>query len=130
MHNLDGMNLRMLQPSCPDSTRMISWLDKDINHALANGFLHSLHFCVCKDKDGKDMIEEYTYTFSYNKEGLWVPAMLAMYMLDRCAFDAQTRKLAGKASLKMQCSNNKARKTVKCKGPPVRPPCLYSTVLD
>jgi hypothetical protein len=69
MSNLDGMNLKMLQPGCDETARMINWIEKDINNVLSQGFLHRLHFCISSDQQGKHLIEQYTYTFNYNEGG-------------------------------------------------------------
>lgn len=64
------MKIRMLAPSCPETKRMNDWIEKDIQEALTAGYLHSLHFCVCKDRDGTDLIEQYSYTFNYTSDGV------------------------------------------------------------
>lgn len=70
MRNLENMKIRMLAPTCPETKRMNEWIEKDIHEALTAGYLHSLHFCVCKDREGTDLIEQYTYTFTYTTDGM------------------------------------------------------------
>eukprot|EP00892_Ulva_mutabilis_P003663 jgi/Ulvmu1/1669/UM114_0043.1 len=92
MRNLENMKIRMLAPTCPETKRMNDWIEKDVHEALSAGFLHSLHFCVCKDRGGTDLIEQYSYTFTYTAEG--------------------------KACMDVRVSNKKKGRTVKNKAPP------------
>lgn len=80
MSNLDNMNLMMLKPESDETSRMISWMEKDINLALSKGFLHRLHFCITKDADGQHLIEQYSYTFTYSPEG--ERSVFEMYIFD------------------------------------------------
>lgn len=70
MANLDNMDLMMLQPLNDETSRMISWLDQDVNLALTKGYLHRLHFCVTEDPEGQKLIEQYSYTFTYSSAGM------------------------------------------------------------
>jgi HORMA domain len=69
MHNLDGMELQMLQPVDDETRRMIQWIETDVSKAVSQNYLHRLHFVVSKDVQGQDLIEQYTYTFKYGKDG-------------------------------------------------------------
>lgn len=69
MSNLDGMELQMLQNVSEETKRMIDWIERDVAAALALGYVHRLHFVVSKDMAGKELIEQYSYTFKYADDG-------------------------------------------------------------
>ena len=83
MANLDNMDLMMLQPHSDETKRMIGWLETDVNMALTNGYLHRLHFCVTRDVDGTDLIEQYTYTFTYGDTGAVLGSLLCLKLTSR-----------------------------------------------
>jgi hypothetical protein len=70
MENLEGMTLKMLQPHNEDTKRMIGWIEDDVYTALEKGYLYRLHFCVSSNSQGTDLIEQYTYKFTYTDEGM------------------------------------------------------------
>ena len=69
MQNLDGMHLMMMQVVDDETSHMVQWLETDVAAALAAGYLHRLHFVISHDSEGKDLIEQYTYTFQYTDKG-------------------------------------------------------------
>ena len=69
MKNLNGMNLKMMQPRCPESKRMVDWVEKGIYDALANSYISTLYFGVSSDPAGSNLIEEYIFSFTYGPTG-------------------------------------------------------------
>ena len=68
MEHLDGMTLRSLRSDHPDTERLASWINTDVRIALEKGYLARLHLCICEDPQGKDVVEQYTYAFSYGTD--------------------------------------------------------------
>lgn len=68
MKQLDNMDIRLLKSDFEDGKRVKAWM-ADVREALSLGYLYKLHFCVAKDVNATDLIEQYSYTFSYDASG-------------------------------------------------------------
>ena len=62
-------NVKVLNPKCNLSKRLVDWVEKGIFEALYKEYLKSLRFGITRDEMGKDLIEEYTFTFAYEDDG-------------------------------------------------------------
>jgi hypothetical protein len=68
MKHLDNMDIRLLKSDFEDGQCVKAWM-VDVQEALTLGYLHKLHFCVAKDDSASNVIEQYSYTFSYDASG-------------------------------------------------------------
>ncbi|PSC71156.1 homologous pairing [Micractinium conductrix] len=69
MRNLDNMEIRMLLPKDPESERLVQWVEGGVAHALERRYLRKVFFGFSRDAGGKDLLEEYVFSFSYDEEG-------------------------------------------------------------
>ncbi|PRW60008.1 homologous pairing [Chlorella sorokiniana] len=69
MRNLDNMNIKMLMGKDEEAQRLVHWLDGGVNDALERRYLKKLFFGISKDPEGKDLLEEYVFSFSYDEDG-------------------------------------------------------------
>lgn len=69
MKHIDNMDIRLLKDDFEDGRRVKAWM-ADVQEALSLGYLYKLHFCVAKDSDAIELIESYSYTFSYDASGV------------------------------------------------------------
>lgn len=68
MKHIANMDIRLLKDDFEDGKRVKAWMT-DVQEALSLGYLYKLHFCVAKDSDAIELIESYSYTFSYDASG-------------------------------------------------------------
>ncbi|GFH18328.1 HORMA domain-containing protein, partial [Haematococcus lacustris] len=67
MRNLDGMNIKMLQPKCEESRRLIDWVESGVYDAVRRGYIKTLYFGIATDPEGVRLLEEYVFNFSYGQ---------------------------------------------------------------
>ncbi len=65
----DDLNVRVLKPSCEKSTRLLDWIEKGVTDALFKEYLKCLRFGITSDEEGKELMEEYVFTFAYQPDG-------------------------------------------------------------
>lgn len=69
LKHLDNMDIRILKSDFDDGKRVKTWM-RDVQEALELGYLHKLYFCVAKDRNANELLEQYSYTFSYDEAGI------------------------------------------------------------
>ncbi|KAL4458685.1 hypothetical protein ABPG75_013550 [Micractinium tetrahymenae] len=69
MRNLDNMEVHMLLPKDPESERLVQWVEGGVAHALERRYLRKVFFGFSRDAAGKDLLEEYVFSFSYDQDG-------------------------------------------------------------
>ena len=65
----DDLNVKVLNPKCEVSTRLVEWMEKGVCEALYKEYLKCLRFGITSDDKGKELIEEYVFTFAYQPDG-------------------------------------------------------------
>jgi len=66
----DDLNVKVLKPhSSSTSQRLVDWMEKGVCDAIYKSYLKRLRFGITRDKEGKDLIEEYVFTFAYEGDG-------------------------------------------------------------
>ena len=63
------LGVKVLNPKCKTSRRLIDWLEKGVTEALYKEYLKCLRFGISSDKQGKNLIEEYVFNFAYQEDG-------------------------------------------------------------
>ena len=63
------LSVKVLNPRCGVSKRLVDWMEKGVCEALYKEYLKCLRFGITRDKEGKDLIEEYVFTFAYQADG-------------------------------------------------------------
>ncbi|EFN50707.1 hypothetical protein CHLNCDRAFT_142584 [Chlorella variabilis] len=69
MKNLDNIEVRMLTGKTEEAARLVQWVEGGVADALARRYLRKVFFGFSRDKEGKDLLEEYVFSFSYGKDG-------------------------------------------------------------
>ena len=67
---LESMRIHVLRPgSDPEVSRLLEWMEKGAFDALQRQYLRRLKFAVSKDEAGTDLLEEYSFSFTYTDRG-------------------------------------------------------------
>lgn len=65
----DQLNVKVLNPKCGLSRRLVDWMEKGVTEALYKEYLKCLRFGITSDDKGENLIEEYVFTFAYQSDG-------------------------------------------------------------
>ena len=65
----EDLSVKVLKPKCQTSARLVEWMEKGVCEALYKEYLKCLRFGISRDDQGKDLIEEYVFTFAYQADG-------------------------------------------------------------
>jgi len=70
VRELESMRIYVLRPgSDPEVSRLLEWMEKGAFDALQRQYLRCLKFAVSKDEAGADLLEEYSFSFTYTDHG-------------------------------------------------------------
>ena len=65
----DDLNVKILNPKCEVSKRLVDWMEVGVCEALYKEYLKCLRFGITSNDKGNELIEEYVFTFAYQPDG-------------------------------------------------------------
>jgi hypothetical protein len=65
----DDLNVKILNPKCEVSKRLVDWMEIGVCEALYKEYLKCLRFGITSNDQGNELIEEYVFTFAYQPDG-------------------------------------------------------------